>query len=139
MKILQLNFLPRSADLALLLLRVWLGASMLLLHGWVKVTKFSSIAEKFIDFMGIGKTPSLALAVFAEFACAALLIAGLWTRAAALCLGFTMGVAFWVGHGGKLSGPGHGELAFIYLGGCVALFVAGGGKFAADAKLGAKG
>lgn len=139
MKLLQLNFLPRSADLALLVLRVWLGTAMLWLHGWVKVTKFSTIAPKFMDFLGLGQTPSLALAVFAELVCAALLVVGLWTRLAALCLGFTMGVAFWVAHGGKLSGSGSGEMAFIYLAGCVAIFVAGGGKYAVDAKLGAKG
>jgi putative oxidoreductase len=139
MKILQLNFIPRNADLALLVLRVWLGASMLWLHGWMKVTKFSTIAPKFMDFLGLGQTPSLVLAIFAELICAALLVVGLWTRLAALCLGFTMGVAFWVAHGGKLSGAGSGEMAFLYLAGCVALFVAGGGKFSVDARLGAKG
>jgi putative oxidoreductase len=139
MKFLHLNFIPRSSDVALLALRIWMGAAMLLLHGWGKLMNFSSMAEKFMDFMGLGKSVSLGLAVFGELGCAALLIAGLWTRAAALGLGITMGVAFWVAHGGKLSGPGNGEMAFLYLGGCVALFIAGGGKFAIDAKLGAKG
>lgn len=97
------------------------------------------MAEKFLDFLGMGRTPSLALAVFAEVVCAALLVAGLWTRVAALALVVTMAVAFWVAHGGRLSGPGSGEMAFLYLGAYVVLFVAGGGKYSLDAKMGAKG
>jgi putative oxidoreductase len=138
-KFLHLNFIPRSSDAALLVLRIWFGASMLLLHGWGKLTGFSAMAEKFLDFLGMGRTPSLALAVFAEVVCAALLVAGLWTRVAALALVVTMAVAFWVAHGGRLSGPGSGEMAFLYLGAYVVLFVAGGGKYSLDAKMGAKG
>lgn len=138
MKFLQLNFLPRSADLALLLLRVWFGASMLALHGWGKVMNFSTYAEKFADPFGIGKMPSLALAVFGEVVCSALLVAGLFTRVAALGTGITMAVAFWYAHGGRLSGQGNGEMAFLYLGVYVVLFVAGGGRFSLDARLGAK-
>ena len=139
MKLLQLNFIPRSQDLALLVVRVWFGASMLLLHGWGKLAGFSSLVDKFPDLFGMGKTPSLALAVFGEIGCAALLVLGLWTRVAALGVGITMAVAFWVVHGGKLSGAGNGELAFAYLGGCVVLFVAGGGRFSLDARMGATG
>jgi putative oxidoreductase len=138
-KFLHLNFIPRSSDAALLVLRIWFGASMLLLHGWGKLTGFSAMAEKFLDFLGMGRTPSLGLAVFAEVVCAALLVAGLWTRVAALALVVTMAVAFWVAHGGRLSGPGSGEMAFLYLGAYVVLFVAGGGKYSLDAKMGAKG
>jgi putative oxidoreductase len=138
-KFLHLNFIPRSSDVALLVVRIWFGASMLLLHGWGKLTGFSAMAEKFLDFLGMGRTPSLGLAVFAEVVCAALLVAGLWTRVAALALVVTMAVAFWVAHGGRLSGPGSGEMAFLYLGAYVVLFVAGGGKYSLDAKMGAKG
>lgn len=139
MKFLHLNFLPRSADAGLLVLRVWFGGAMLGLHGWVKLMNYSDMATKFADPFGIGKTPSLVLAIFAELVCAALLVMGLFTRVAALILGFTMAVAFWVGHGAKLTGPGNGEMAFLYLGACVALFLAGAGKFSVDAKMGAKG
>ena len=50
-----------------------------------------------------------------------------------------MGVAFWVAHGGKLTGQGNGEMAFLYLGACAVLFLTGGGRYSADASLGAKG
>ncbi len=138
MKFLHLNFVPRSADVALLVLRVWFGASMLLLHGWGKLTGFSAMAANFPDPFGIGKTASLGLAVFGEVVCAALLALGLFTRFAALGVGITMLVAFWFAHGLKLTGPGSGEMAFLYLGAAVTLFIAGGGKFSVDAKIGAK-
>ena len=76
MKILQLNFIPRSADLALLLLRIWFGASMAALHGWGKLTGFTAISPQFMDFMGLGKGPSLALTILAELACAVCLVIG---------------------------------------------------------------
>jgi putative oxidoreductase len=139
MKFLHFNFIPRSTDLALLGLRVWLGASMLLLHGWGKLMKIVRGDIEFADPLGIGALPTLILAVFAEVICAALLVAGAWTRFCALVLGVTMGVAFFISHQAKLSGPGNGELAFIFLAGFVALFLAGGGRFGFDNTLGAKG
>jgi putative oxidoreductase len=138
MKLLHLNFIPRSADVALLVLRVWYGLSLFALHGWGKLTSFSAMAEKFPDPLGIGHTPSLLLATFAEGICSLLLVLGLFTRVAALAALVNLGVAFWLVHGHKLSGAGSGELAMIYLGAFVALFVGGGGKFSVDAQIGAK-
>lgn len=138
MKFLHLNFVPRSSDAALLLLRVWFGGSLLLLHGWGKLTGFSSMKGGFPDPFGIGNTASLSLAIFGEVACAALLVLGLFTRIAALGAGITMAVAFSFAHGMKLTGQNNGEMAFIYLGVFVALFVAGAGKFSVDARIGAK-
>ncbi len=136
LKFLQLNFVPRSADFALLVLRVWLGVSMLALHGWGKVTNFGGMSSKFADPFGLGPTASLVLAIFGELVCAALLALGLATRFAALALVIVMSVAFFSAHGTKLSGPGNGELAFVYLAGFVAIFLAGPGRFSVDRKLG---
>lgn len=130
MKFLRLSFIPQSPDLALLLLRLWLGLSMLLLHGWAKLSNFSSLSGKFPDPIGVGSQISLSMAVFAEVGCAALLIVGFLTRFAALMLAVTMAVAFFLQHKMALSGPSSGELAFIYLAGFIALVFAGGGKFA---------
>ena len=134
----QLDFLPKCQSAGLLVLRAWLGLSLLLLHGKGKLLGFSEMSGKFADPLGVGTTTSLALTVFAEVVCAALLVVGLFTRFAAAVLAFTMGVAFIAAHKGVLSGPGNGELAFIYLAGFVAIFVAGGGRFAIDAWLGKK-
>ncbi len=111
---------------------------MLLLHGWGKITNFDSMSGKFLDLLGIGSKASLVMAIFAEAVCSALLILGLFTRFAALSLMITMIVAFTMVHKGVLKGPGSGEMAFIYLGAYVTLFLAGGGKFSVDAKMGGK-
>ena len=128
----------RSADFALLTLRVWLGAYMLVLHGVAKITKFADLSTKFPDPFGIGSKGSLILAIFAEVVCSALLVLGLFTRIAALGNVVTMAIAFFVVHKYVLKpGPGSGELAFIYLAGFVAIFFAGAGRFSLDSKFAA--
>lgn len=129
-----MDFVPGSVDLGLLALRAWLGLTMLLNHGWAKLMGFQAKAGAFPDPLGIGSTASLGLAVFAEVACAALLVLGLFTRFAALALSINMIVAFFLVHNGALSGERSGELAFIYLAGFVALFLSGGGRLSLDGR-----
>jgi putative oxidoreductase len=136
MKFLQLGFLPASAPLALCVLRVWLGLSMLLLHGWDKLVGFAGMAPHFPDPFGIGSHASLALSVLAEALCSALLVLGLFTRLAALILIINFGVAFWLVLGHALTGEHNGELAFVYLAGFVVLFLGGAGCCSLDARLG---
>lgn len=133
-KLLNLDFVPRSIDLALLVLRLWLGLAMAWLHGWGKLVNLIAGTSKFPDILGIGALSALLLAIFAEFFCSLLLVVGLWTRLAALLLLITMSVAFFMAHGAKLSGPGSGELAFVYLAGYMVLLLAGAGKFSVDKK-----
>src|SRR4051794_12234534 len=114
-RLLRLDFLPRSADAGLLVLRLWLGLSLLLLHGLSKLTGFSQMAGKFPDPLGIGSPASLSLAVFAEVVCSCLVALGLFTRFAAAVLAINMATAFLLVHKLALSGPGSGELAFVYL------------------------
>ncbi len=133
-KILRLEFIAQSPDLGLLVLRLWLGISMLWLHGWSKLMDLFAGKTSFPDPLGIGELPSFLLAILAEVGCSALLVLGLGTRLAALSLGVTMGVVFFLVHGAKLSGLGNGELAWIYLVGYVVLFIAGAGKFSLDKK-----
>ena len=133
-KFLRLEFFPVNSDLALLVLRVVMGGSMLWLHGWGKMLNFVNGQTSFPDILGIGQTPSLLLAIFAEVICSALIMAGAFTRLAACVLGATMGVAFFVVNSARLTGPTNGELPFIYLTGCVVLLLAGAGKFSVDKK-----
>jgi putative oxidoreductase len=121
-----------SANFALLLLRLWIGFEMLLIHGLDKLAHFDAHAQKFPDPFGIGPTASLALSVFAEFFVSILIILGLLTRWSALVLIINMTVAFIGVHKGALSGQGSGELAFLYLMAYVVLFLAGPGRFSAD-------
>jgi putative oxidoreductase len=124
-----------AANLGLLLLRVWFGLSMLVLHGWPKLAGFNEKSKDFHDLLGIGSPTSLALAVFAEVVCAALIVLGLFGRFAALAWAGTMAVAFTQVHHYALSGAKSGELAFIYLGASAVLLVAGSGGISLDARL----
>jgi putative oxidoreductase len=122
-------------NLALLVLRVWLGVAMLASHGFDKLTTFGDKSASFPDPLGVGHAMSLALVVFAEFFCSLLLVVGLLTRFGAFVLAINMAVAFFIVHKGALSGEHSGELAFIYLAGYVALLIAGPGRFSADGSL----
>lgn len=110
---------------------------MLTLHGWAKLVGFAEQSAGFVDPFGIGPKASFALAVLAEAIGSVLIILGLFTRLGALLGGVTMSVAFFIAHGGKLSGAGNGETAFIYLAAYTTLFLAGGGRYAVDMKLAA--
>jgi putative oxidoreductase len=134
LRVLNFGFLPRSADLALCFLRVALGLSMLLLHGWGKLIHLKSGAG-FPDPLGIGRYPTLLLALFAEIFCSALLIGGILTRFAAAVLLVTMGTAFFLVHGGDFLQPG-AELAALYGFGFATLIISGGGRFSADGATG---
>jgi putative oxidoreductase len=133
--ILRLDFLPASADLGLLVLRLWLGASLLLLHGWGKFKDREKLFGTFPDPLGVGHQASYILALFGEVVFPILLIIGLFARFAALGSAITMAVAFFLVHKLVLKGPGSGEMAFIYLVGFITVLLAGPGRFAVDAKV----
>ena len=127
-------------NFALLVLRLWLGLTMLLNHGIDKMNHFTAMADQFPDPLHISQKASLGLATFAESLCALLLAIGLVTRLSALALAIDLGVAFFMVHKMDLSMSAHsGELAFIYLGGFVTLLIAGGGSFSVDKALFGKG
>jgi putative oxidoreductase len=132
MKFLKLSFLS-NLDVGCLILRVWLGLTMLINHGLPKAMNFAATSAKFPDPLGIGVTNSLGLAVLAEVVCAALLIVGFFTRLAAVFLVVTMAVAFLIVHKGSLAmGPGSGELSFVYLAGFVSIIFLGAGRYSLD-------
>ena len=121
-----------TANLALLVLRVWLGLAMLLIHGWDKAMHFNNLKHDFPEPLHIGSPANLALAIFAEVVCSALLAVGFVTRFAALVLAIEVGVAFVLVHQMKLTGEHSGELAFIYLAGYAAILIAGPGRLSVD-------
>ncbi len=130
---LRFAFLPKSTDLGLLVLRLWLGLTMLINHGLPKLTHFHETAAKFPTLFGFSGKINLGLCLFGEVVCSALLVLGVLSRFAALSLAITMSVAFFMVHKASLAlGPGSGELAFIYLAGYITLLVAGAGRFAVD-------
>lgn len=115
-------------SLGLLILRLWLGLGMFINHGCDKLAHFE-YAGMFPDPLGVGVTPGLAFVTFAETVGAVLLALGLFTRFAATTLVVDLAIAVFMTHH---RAGGAGELALVYLAGCIALLFAGGGKFSAD-------
>lgn len=123
----------KKTDFALLLLRLAFGGFMIIGHGWPKLLKlFGEAPIKFMDFMGLGPTASLALATFAELGCALLIMLGLYTRLASLPLIFTMLVAILARHWGDPFGQV--EKALMYLFAYLSLLLAGSGWYSLDAQ-----
>lgn len=120
--------------LSLLILRIVFGGGMLVGHGWGKLMTFSDRADSFPDPLGIGSFMSLLGAVLAEVVFAALVTAGLLTRAALIPLIFTMAVAAFLIHGGDpLFGPGPAkEMALLYMFGYIVILIGGPGKYSVD-------
>ena len=120
----------KNIDLSLLILRL-AGGALMLTHGISKIAPlFGTDPIQFPDPIGLGATTSLALTVFAEVFCAALLILGLATRFAAIPLLITMLVAVFVVH---IADPfANQELPLLYASIYLVILIAGAGKFSID-------
>jgi putative oxidoreductase len=127
------NYTNTQVDVVLLLLRIGVGA-MMLVHGLPKLELLMAGGEiQFPVVMGMNPTLSLILAVFAEFFCSILLILGLTTRFATIPLIITMLVAVFVIHANDPFA--NQELGLHYLLAYLALLILGAGKFSVDAFL----
>jgi len=121
-------------NLSLLILRLVLGLTMLLQHGWVKMQNYENIRLTFPDPLNLGNPQlSLIMALGAEVVCALLVAVGFLTRLAAIPLVVTMLVAFFLIHGDDPFAKK--ELAFLYLTGFVVLALRGAGKLSVDGML----
>ncbi|SOE95692.1 putative oxidoreductase [Burkholderia sp. D7] len=76
--------LSRTADAALLFLRLAASVLLLIVHGLPKAMHYSSQLAVIEDPLHLGKTLTLSFAIFAEVLCPVLMIAGIATRLAAL-------------------------------------------------------
>jgi putative oxidoreductase len=125
--------LDKKNDWALLIFRLAFGGFMIIGHGWPKLLRLlGDEPVKFMDFMGLGPTVSLALATFAELGCALLIMVGLYTRLALLPLIFTMLVAIIGRHWGDPFGLV--EKALMYLFAYLGILLTGPGWFSLDAQ-----
>ena len=80
-----MRFFPARADIGLLVLRVWIGATLFLRHGWEKrLGQWQHFVTNFPDPVGIGPYASFVVAFAGDFLCALLLVVGLGTRWVAL-------------------------------------------------------
>lgn len=127
------RYSENGMSFALLILRIAAGG-LIMTHGYSKLVSFASKSSTFADPYHIGHSTSLALVVFAEFFCGALIVMGLLTRLAAVPLIITMAtVVFSVNHG-KLTG--NGELPVLFLACFITLLFAGPGKVSIDRLIG---
>ncbi len=129
-KFLSASYSKTSHHLATLALRLSLGLVMVIGHGWTKVTHFSDMQDRFVDFMSLGPQISLILAIIGEFVCSLLLILGLFTRIAAILLIINMLVAISVAHNWAIIEEA--QLPFIFLAGYFSLLLLGPGKLSLD-------
>lgn len=130
---LEKDFL-RNNDMGLLFLRLSIGGLMLF-HGIHKAIYGVGMISGMLAGMGL---PSFIAygSLLAELVAAAMILLGLWTRAAAVVVAGNMVVAILMAHLGTLFtiDPGTGgwavELPMLYFLGAVALAFTGGGRYA---------
>jgi putative oxidoreductase len=119
-----------SIDFALLFTRLGVGLLMLT-HGLPKIALLQSEPVMFMDFLGLGTTLSLLLAIFAEVICSLFIIFGLGTRLATIPLMITMLVAVFIVHSADPFSSK--EMGLHYLLSYVMLLIMGSGKYSLDA------
>lgn len=119
------------SSLSILILRLSIGAMLLLGHGLQKLNTFADLKGVFPDPLGVGSQMSLTLSVFAEFFCSLFLIFGVCTRLVSVPLIINMAVAAFIFHSAD---PWEKkELAFAYLVPFITLFFSGGGEYSISA------
>jgi putative oxidoreductase len=122
-----LNSEPLSEDLGYLTLRLGAGGTMFWQHGWPKLMRFSELVDSFADPFGLGPAFSLILILFAEVLCSALLVLGIWTRAAVVPLIIGMAVIVFMVKGD--ASFKEKELALVYMFAFITLLFTGSGRF----------
>ncbi len=132
-KLLSTKYSAGAFSAAMLVLR--LGTGLLMMnHGYDKLIHFGSMHGKFMNFMGIGTSLSLALVIFAEFFCSIFLVLGLFTRLATIPLIITMSVVLLKAQNAEVFGKG--ELPALYLAAYFVLLLVGPGRVSVDGMVG---
>lgn len=93
------NFLDKNRDAGILFIRIGLGFSFILVHGWAKISGGPAMWSKIGGAManyGLSFAPTFwgFMASASEFAGGILILLGLFTRPAAAFMAFTMLTAF---------------------------------------------
>lgn len=128
-KLLSTKYSAGAFNTGLLILR--LGAGILMVnHGYNKLVGFNEMSSKFVNFVGIGSEVTLALVIFAELFCAALIVIGLFTRLA--CIPLIISCAYALAKAHKWNVFEAGELATLFLAAFLTLFFTGPGRISVD-------
>ena len=136
-RVLLLGSISPRIDLALLVLRVWVGASLFLRHGLEELFGSAEAISQFPDPLHLGSHVSFIVATCSDGFLSILVVAGLGTRWATLAIFCNIFVAWGlVVHFQFFArGVSAGETMVLYLGGLVTIAVAGPGRFSADSFL----
>jgi len=122
-----------AISFALLILRITAGG-LIIPHGYTKLMSFASKSSGFSDPYHIGSSTSMALVIFAEFFCGALVVLGLLTRLACIPLIIAMGTVVFMMYHGNLTGKG--ETPTLFLACFLVLLITGPGKASIDRLIG---
>jgi putative oxidoreductase len=123
--------IPLRIDIALLILRVWVSASLFVEHGLEKVMHFQDMEPHFPDPIHIGVKASLIYAMLADAVCPILVAAGFATRLVSFLIVVNLLVVFGVLHHFSFT-EGNAELVFVYMGAFLMLTITGAGRFSVD-------
>ena len=120
----QFKFLENFSNFAMLFMRIGLGLSYMLIHGWSKITggpeTWEGIGSR-MSYVGVEFMPVFwgFMASFAEFFGGLLLLLGLFYRPAVALLAITMFVAtaYHLGTGDGWGGSAHSlKMAVVFIG-----------------------
>ena len=128
-KLFSTRYNPGAHNVALLFLRLGFGILMAY-HGYQKISHFQQTEGFMMDFMGMGKSVTTGLVIFAELFCSILLIIGLFTRLA--CVPLIILTVVIVFKATNADFFGKAELPTLYLTAFVALLFTGAGKWSVD-------
>jgi len=139
-RVLLLGSISPRVDVALLILRVWVGMTLFLRHGLEELLGSPDAISQFPDPLHLGSHCSFIVATGSDGLLSMFVVAGLATRWSALLVFGNIFVAwaFVVHFQFFAHGVSPGEAMVLYLGGLISIAVAGPGRFSADAFL-AKG
>jgi putative oxidoreductase len=132
-KFLSTKYSNAGFNFGMLVLRVVLGI-LLASHGYQKLIAFNTLRYKFMNFLHMGSSFSLALVIFAELFCSIFLILGLFTRFAIIPIIIAMSVVVFVATHGEILG--RGETGAIYLAAAITILFCGPGKISVDGMIG---
>jgi putative oxidoreductase len=124
---------PNRASLALLVLRLGAGLTLLMGHGWGKLMNFGERSATFSDPIGLGPAASLGMTVFAEVICALAVTIGLFTRLATIPLLILFTVLILIHHADDPFRQK--ELALMFAVPFLTILIAGPGRYSVDAWL----
>lgn len=117
-------------DVAILLIRIFMGGFMAILHGYSKWEKWDLIRGDFVEPFGMPTWFAAGFTIFAELFCCMMIVFGLFTRINTLLIMITMAVAAFYVHAGDALDDREGSIT--YLAAFTAIFLAGPGKYSLD-------